>query len=382
MKTYSFVLMLFLTVLIQESFAEKQPKFFIVCRAIGDTATKYTGAYERTMASYLVEAFPCARAKTQGDINTRLAREVLNQRLAGGNAEMSSYCSDLACDYLLSLEISDFLSDQVVVSASCIRLDEIESIARDAKHGSRDYNSIKTLVNQVSMSIVDKLSKYEICAFIGPVTLSVRTEKDTTMIEEYGVYCNETDQRYRKETKDYSLTTSDWKLERKGIPWTSGTMTFNSEELQRIVEDNGCYKCQSSQREGGRTVTLKKSFKVNGSGISNLSVREGKPQQDTRVVIEFLANGTYIIKPKGTSDPATALEKMEEQAVGTCDNISPVKNETQREITIPLKYPFGPYPGKSTDKFLQQNETKVFRDPVNKEKTTVTIDFSLTQKGK
>ncbi|MGB5264573.1 MAG: hypothetical protein WBN28_13320, partial [Lutimonas sp.] len=103
---------------------------------------------------------------------------------------------------------------------------------------------------------------------------------------------------------------------------------------------------------------------------------------DTRVEIEFLSDGTYIIKPKGTSDPATALEKWEEKAVGTCDNIAPVKEENQKEKTTQLKYPFGPYPGKSTDKFLQQSETKVFRDPVSNEKTTVTLDFSLTQKEK
>lgn len=377
MKIYWPFLILILLMSILKSHAEKQPKFFILCTANGDSAAKYAGAFERTMASYLVEAFPCARAKTQGDINTRLQREQLNQRLGSSNGDMGSFCNDLACDYLLNLEISDFLSDKIIVSASCIRYNSKESIARDSKPGSRDFISIKNLLNQVSKSIVAKLGKYEICPFTGPVTINIQSLKDTTIIEEYGVYCNEADQQFRKETKIYSLTKSDWNLERKGISWTVGTMTFNSEELQEIVEENGCYKCQSSNREGGRTYTEKKSFTVNGTGLSHLSVREGTSQPDTRVILKFLSNGTYMIQFKGVSDSITALEKREEKAVGTCDNMQLVRNEVPRKTTIPLNYFFGPYPGKSTDKVLKQKDVKTMIDPATKGKSKIAIDFDL-----
>lgn len=377
MKRYSIFLIFVLFLLAVGCYAQSQPKFFIVCKANGDTASKYAGAFERTMASYLIEAFPCARAKTQGDINTRLQRERLNLLLGTISGNMSSYCNDLACDYLVSLEISDFLSNKIVVSASCIKYNAVVSIARDAKHGSRDFNTIKELINQVSKSIVDKLSKYEICPFTGPVTINIHSIKDTTSIEEYGVYCNEADQQFRKETTNYSLTKSDWKLERKGISWTMGTMTFSSEELQEISEENGCYKCRSSDREGGRTYTEKKSFKVNGTGLSHLSVREGTSQPDTRIILKFLSDGTYIIQFKGVSDAISALEKNEEQAVGTCDNKALVRNETPRKITIPLNCFFGPYPGKSTDEILQKNDSKVVRDPITRETSTIAIDYTL-----
>lgn len=377
MKKYSLFLIFILFIVTTHSFAGWQPKFFIICKTTGDTANKYAGAYERTMASYLVDAFSCARAKTQGDINTRLKRERLNQLLGTGSGNLSSYCNDLACDYLVSLEISDFLSDQIIVSASCIKYNVKESIARDAKHGSRDFASIKALINQVSKSIVDKLGKYEICPFTGPVAINIHSLKDSTEIEEYGVYCNEMDQQFRKETKTYSLTKSDWKLERKGISWTVGTMTFSSEEYLEIAEENGCYKCQSSNREGGRTYTQKKSFNVSGTGLSHQSVRQGTSQPDTRIEIKFLSDGTYVVHFKGVSDIITALEKNEEKAVGTCDNKPLVRNETPREITIPLNYFFGPYPGKSTDEILQKKDSKVVHNPVNHENTTISIDYTL-----
>jgi hypothetical protein len=377
MKKYSLFLVFMLLIVTAQSYAAWQPKFFIICKTTGDTANKYAGGFERTMASYLVEAFPCARAKTQGDINTRLQRERLNQLLGNGAENTSSFCDDLACDYLLNLEISDFLSDKIVVSASCIKYNIKVSIARDAKHGSRDYASIKTLINQVSKSIVDKLGKYEICPFTGPVAVNIHSLIDSTMVEEYGVYCNEMDQQFRSQTKKYGLTKSDWDLERKGISWTIGTMTFTSQEFLEIEEENGCYKCQTSNREGGRTYTQKSSYNVSGTGLSHQSVRQGTSQPDTRIELKFLSDGTYMVQFKGVSDIITATEKNEEQAVGTCDNKPLVRNETPREITIPLNYFFGPYPGKSTDEILQKKDSKVIHNPVTHENTTITIDYTL-----
>jgi len=111
-------------------------------------------------------------------------------------------------------------------------------------------------------------------------------------------------------------------------------------------------------------------------------VRQGTAQPDTRILLKFLSDDTYIVQFKGVSDLITALEKNEEQAVGTCDNKPLVRNETKREISIPLNHFFGPYPGKSTDKVLQKKDSKVVYDPVTHEKSTITIDFTLNQKDK
>jgi hypothetical protein len=184
------------------------------------------------------------------------------------------------------------------------------------------------------------------------------------------------DNTYRKEETVNNHTKSDWKLQRKGIPWAGGTMEFDMSERSKLVVENGCYQCPSG-RQGGRTYTREKSFKVNGSGLSTESSYKGKPQDDTRIELQFLEDGTYILTARGTSKPATGDEKEIEKAEGTCDNISPNSTPIPRDITIPLKVILGPFPGKSTDKILEQKDTIKKRNPLTNEMETITFDFTL-----
>lgn len=244
-----------------------------------------------------------------------------------------------------------------------------------------DYAGFAAACKQISNKLIDELGQYEICSFSGPVSITINSTIDSTNTEEYGVYCNGSDQQYRKEMIIKNQTLSDWKLERKGIPWTDGTMTFYTNEESKVTEENACYKCKS-KREGGRTYTETRSMKVKGSGISHESSRDGKPQDDTRVELEFLENDKYFVIAKGTSQPITGEEKAVTKAEGTCDNMPQETKVVPREIKIPLKIIFGPYQGKTTDKVLKQKDTKEVKDPATKEKQTITIDFSLTQKDK
>jgi hypothetical protein len=194
------------------------------------------------------------------------------------------------------------------------------------------------------------------------------------------VYCNESDQQYRKETVIKNSTLSDWKLQRKGISWAEGTMTFSTNQSTKVTEENGCYACKTG-REGGRTYTNEISYSVEGSGISHESYYKGKRQEDTRIELEFFADGAfkYYIIAKGTSLPATGQERYSEEAQGTCDNLPRTTKSSPREIRIPLWVVFGPYPGKISDDVLQHKESKVITNLIG-EKSTITIDFSLTRK--
>jgi hypothetical protein len=158
-------------------------------------------------------------------------------------------------------------------------------------------------------------------------------------------------------------------------------MTFYTNEETKVTEENGCYKCKTG-REGGRTFTTTSSMKVKGSGISHESSRDGKPQDDTRVELKFMENGTYLVVAKGTSQPVTGEEKVVAEAQGTCDNMPRETKVIPKEIKIPLKVIFGPYNGKTTDKVLQQKDSKEETDPATREKTAITIDFTLTQMDK
>jgi len=355
----------------------QKPHFFVICQAKGDSSQKYAGSYERVMASYLQDYYPCASVKTQGDIENRIGMERINQLL--GYESNMNFCDDLKCDYLLNLELSDFLGTQIIVSASVLFYRKAEPLVRTAKYGSKDYASIKALVNSVSETICKKLEHYEICPFTGPVNLTIESTLDSNSRLEYGVYCNEIDQRYVKEFKEKRITKSEWRLQRVGIPATNGDMSFTLDESLEINEEDGCHQCSQSKREAGRIWKSSKTFKINGEGISHLSLRNGIPQEDTRVELKFMSNGQYYLIIKGTSKPATGNESDTESAQGSCDIINPVTKQVPREVTVPVNVIFGPYPGKSTDKILTQKDTKKQRNKITNEQESISIDFTLQQ---
>jgi hypothetical protein len=380
MKVMSIILILFSFFILPDLQAQK-PHFFIECnQAQGDTAAKYARAYERLMADYLKKAYPCADVSTQGDVYLKIDRDRYNQVTGDQYYKIGSYCNDLPHDYWVHLVMSEYTEGKVMVIARCFKYKEVDCIA-DAGNVrvANDFASLTEGCKTMSQRLIDMLGKYEICAFQGPVAITISSDLDSTRLEQYSVYCNGADQQYRKEKVIKNHTFSDWKLERKGIPWTEGTMTFYTDEMSKTTEEDGCHKCKSG-REGGLITTLKNSMKVKGQGISHESEFQGKKQDDTRVELRFLENGTYLVIAKGTSQPVTGQEMVTVQAEGTCDNQPEQTKPVQRDITVPLKAIFGPYTGKTTDKLLQEKDEKKVTDPVTREQQTITIDFSLKQK--
>jgi hypothetical protein len=360
------------------SFAQK-PGFYVKCsKAVGDTASKYVKNFERLVGTELSEAFHCATVNTQSSLAARLKWEKEYQ-IWGGEDELN-VCSYLKCDYLVSLSMIEMSQTTLQVSATCMNFRKKENMA-DANilfTTSMNYAGFASACRQISAKLISELGKFEICAFTGPVSITINSELDSTKITDYAVYCNEIDQRFHKEFKINNNTYSEWELERKGIPRTEGTMTFYTIEESKIIEENGCYVCRSL-REGGRTYTETRSMKVKGSGISHESSRNGEPQDDTRIELRFMENGKYLVVAKGTSQPVTGEDKVVTKAEGTCDNLPQETKIEPREIKIPLRVIFGPYDGRTSDKVLQQKDTKIVIDPVSKEKSTITIDFTLTQ---
>ena len=362
----------------------QKPHFFIECnQALGDTAAKYARAYERLMADYLEKAFPCADISTQGDVYLKLDKDRYNQLTGDEYYKIGSYCNDLPHDYWVHLVLNDYTEGKVMVVARCFKYKKIDCIA-DAGNVrvANDFGSLTQGCKTMSQRLIDMLGKFEICPFTGPVAITISSDLDSTNVEEYGVFCNQMDQQYRKEVVIKNHTFSDWKLERKGIPWTEGTMTFYTDEMTKTTEEDGCHKCKTGKREGGLVTTLTSSMKVKGTGISHESQFQGKKQDDTRIELQFLENGKYLVLAKGTSQAVTGEDKVVTQAEGTCDNQPQETKLLPRDIRIPLRVIFGPYDGKATDKLLQHKDTKEIKDPVSNEKQTITIDFSLTQKDK
>lgn len=354
-------------------------RFYITASATNDLEQTYMDHFQTQVNNLVKENFPCAYIQTRSNVAVMLDRERERQLVGvGGENAIENIGESMKCDYLISLNIR-ILNNTANIVAFCANPKRAQVLSRAssvAKEGD-----ILNMVEKVSKQLIEGLQQYEICPFTGPVSITLNSELDSTKITEYGVYCNETDQQYHQKMEIHTSTFSDWKLQRKGISWTEGTMTFYMDEESKVAEENGCYKCKSG-REGGRTYSETNSIKVKGSGISHESTRYGKPQDDTRVELRFLENGTYLVIAKGTSLPVIGEEKVTSKAEGSCDNIPQETKVVPREIRIPLKVIFGPYEGKSTDKVLQQKDTKESTDPATKEKSSVTIDFSLTQKDK
>ena len=81
---------------------------------------------------------------------------------------------------------------------------------------------------------------------------------------------------------------------------------------------------------------------------------------------------------KATSEKGLLKETTEKKVEGICQDESEPKDTKNKQIDVPLVVVLGPYSGNPTDNVLQQNETKDLSQ--GKEKTTMTIDFTLTQK--
>ena len=348
--------------------------------------TKYSLIYivpfEKLMSKSLKDEFPCADVVSDNDIRTKLG-EMRNMELNGKDipANMNNVGKDLPHDYWVSLGVHDYIDGKVQLYARCYKYKTLDCIANAGSLvAANNEGSVTDACKKLSKKLIDELNQKEICAFRGPVSITVKSIKDSTDLVQYGVYCNQSDQQYRKETVIKNSTISDWKLQRKGISWAEGTMTFSTSESTKVTEEDGCHKCKTG-KEGGRTYTNEKSFYIEGSGISHESSYKGKPQEDTRIDLEFVADGTfnYYVIAKGTSLPVTGKEKSTEEAQGTCDNLPRTAKTNPREIRIPLWVVFGPYPGKITDDVLQHRESKVITN-LNGEKSTITIDFRLSRK--
>lgn len=377
-KIFTYILLIF-TVSGSNLFAQK-PHFYISADGSeGDTSTKYAIPFERLVQDRFRDAFPCANVVCRADIRHKLDSLRFYEQMGDipGN-DFEDVGKDLAHDYWVPIKLRDYTKGMVSIQAKCFKYKEFDCIAwSEIVYVTNDFTSITNGCKKVTKQLIDKLGDRELCPFKGPVTITMNSVKDTIENEEYGVYCNEMDQQFQRKLTTNNNTYSEWNLERKGKPWTSGTMTFYTNETSELVEENGCYACKSG-REGGRIHTVKKSFNVKGSGISHLSEYKGKRQEDTRIELEFLSDGTYYIIIKGTSLPVTGGEKVIEKAVGTCDNMPEEIKIVPREISVPIWAVFGPYPGKPLDKILQQKD-KLVKLNFNYEKSTITIDFTLTK---
>ena len=255
MKIKYFFIWILVFFALNNTFA-KETRFFLMSKLVGPgDLQRVSGAvsyFVTTFDNKLKDMYPCTTLLTENDIGVLLGHEKQRNLLGSETPGLMKNISEaMDCEFLISLEIGTLPGEKFIVSASVIPYTTRFPIFHASAYSDlTTISGAKNLANcdEVAQKLVDSLDGIEICAFTGQVSITINSVIDSTNTVDYSVYCNEMDQRYHKELKIKNNTSSEWKLERKGISWTDGTMTFDSNEESKLTEENSCYKCKKRTR--------------------------------------------------------------------------------------------------------------------------------------
>ena len=381
MKTATLVLVGFLAGGL--AWASDQKSFFLVITKANDgSATRGTTSgiaqwLDFQVTKALKKQFPCVDYTTPDAIGAIL--EVQRQRaLLGSNVDdvMGSVGGSMGLhDYVISLTVTP-LGGRTVFHATCVSLKKAKTVSMDTDVSGAGADAALNSCEEFANRFVQKLAYLEPCPYKGPMHVTVQSKRNKEEKEEYPVYCNQSDQTYKKSTKLSKEANADWNLQKTGRRSASGTVQFQNQERTEIVEEDGCHPCPSG-RQGGRTWTQTTTATDTVEGLSEESRREGNVQSDARITLAFSEDDTFTVTIDATSKDGTRHERFEEKAEGTCDTKHPPPKVVDRKINAPLKGRWGPFAGSPLDKVLQGKNTERKTDPVTKEETVTSIEFEL-----
>lgn len=243
-------------------------------------------------------------------------------------------------------------------------------------------------------SFVEQLAYNEVCPYLGNVTVTGHSTLSAPADppEEYSVYCNHADQRYRKESKRRADTDQVWRLEKAGRLKARGDLDFTSLEETQLKEEDGCHTCRDG-RQGGRVYTKAVSRSASIQGLEKSDTRTAQQRllnepntgedKVAGIRLRFLENGTYFVSIGATSAQGRLQESQLETAQGTCDPIDRrPKPESRKKESVELKGTWGPFSGKPLDKSLHDHwETPDDQTTATPgEKNTTKLEFDLTRR--
>jgi hypothetical protein len=352
---------------------------YIRCETKGDAAAAWAGSVDRTFEAYFREKFPCASVSSFAQVRQLLDKMKFyetnfGETVAGAEADIAKA---LNSRYLIAISLTDFPENQFSLNVSCIDMRKAEVPVSMGRSCARSAAALTQMVNDIGKEFSRKVKdEYEICPFTGKLLLTARSNFDTTIKLDYKVYCNGADLPYDKITKRYTTTASIWDLDKKGKTYTEGTMTFHHVKYDSVYEYNECYKCPGG-KEVRRTYMDVHRSDMTGEGISHESIRDGQPQQDTRIEIVFKEDGTYLVKLWGASEKGTLDTYSYTAANSICNPVEGEPNRQKKPYTEPLFRLFGPYDGKIGDDVLKQKEKEEWIS-LTGEHNILTLEFEFS----
>jgi hypothetical protein len=363
-------------------------RFFMVLEYKGpDENQKFLNGLDDIVYAHFTEKvkknFPCAKVSDHKKIAKLLDIEY-QKFLKGTDPNDFSQNPEIGksydVDFLISTELGTLPGTQFFISMSCIpyRTDDKFPVARSYQRCSLSKTSQGEMIKKIDESIdeiVNKLKEYDICPYYGSVTIEVKSDREESETYQIGAPCDVDKAIVTATTK--AIYTLKWELNKYSFRAADGNVTYDLFEKYTTVTNFPCYKCRNGD-QGPAVVKEIREKEAKIEGLSKESVSEGKKVSDARIKIVFLEDGTYTLLVKATSKEGPMKDSKEKKFEGMCESESEPKDTKEKRINVPLDVVLGPYKGTIQDKTLHQKETKDLTQ--GKEKTTVTIDFTLSRK--
>lgn len=354
-------------------------RFFIQTFAEGDQDGKVAsgglGYFETQAANAIEEAFPCAQVNSISAVRALLGHERMRQLLGSGGDEttLQNLAGAMGCEYLVILNIS-VRANIAIIKATCYDSKKAGKMAMAAEMGPYGEGTLDA-IDKVVETLVDDLKEYEICPYYGPVTIEIKSTLDDTKTDHLSAPCG-SGGNVAVTTRLESNSTLKWELNKYSVRAADGNVTYDLNEKTTVISEYPCYRCKDGN-EGAAKITETNEQEVKVEGLSSESVSEGKQVKDARIKLDFLDDGTYTVLVEATSKQGNLKITTEKKVEGICEAESEPRDTKNKKVDVPIKAVFGPYQGTIKDKTLHQKETKDVSQ--GKEKTTVTIDFTLSR---
>ena len=350
------------------------PKIFISYESKSELseAKNVLGLCEQFIIIAISKKFPCASIKDEWEVKQNLEWERIRQVFnPEGESRLENIASALNCDYLIHFTVN-VVGNKFYIDEFFADFKKAKVLARASSKGT--ISEVTDKINQISKDLIKQMEEYEICPYLGPLNIEVKSNRDEENTSTSPAPCDGGTLTTTLTIK--SNSTLSWKFNKVARRVTTGEVNYDLTEDYKTVRSYSCYECKDGL-ETAMTFTDTRNSETNVEGLSNESVSEGKKIDDARIQIVFKDDGTYLVLVKATSKKGDLKETTETKTQGACEVESKPPVTKNKSIDIPITAVFGRYQGSAEDKVLSQKETKDVSQ--GKETTTVSIDFNLVK---
>jgi len=352
-----------------------------LAQALAD-ATQQVANFGAILANTIKKELACARVIQKHELAAFMAKQ---REIACGKAGTDADPLDgtgkqepeeeYEVTVTATIPINRDQAGPVEMTATCTHKKTSTVLASVATKGGD--NSLAGLAD----TFVGQMARFEVCPYLGTVSVSGDLMKDHNDKAEHQVYCNKHDGRYLRDNREHSVSKQQWELEKTGRRAASGDVNYAGLEQFDAFEENDCYRCSTGQ-EGRRVSTKKtrKDFSIKGLSEESAAKKGETVNKDSRIRIRFLDNGYYMIKIDAVSKTGTELVDLYESATGACDPIDRDPPPEKKGRDEHLIGEWGPFRGTPLDKHLADKFEEPLNNPAIGETGKRTIRFDLNRK--